>query len=500
MGDRMRLASECFPQWRARPLGETGPCDTCICLRLPGQPVIVRRKDTLVPRSPYIIALLALLAGLPPATNAQPAGRLIQFGSANRLEEHIQQRWWDRQQTLHTWGGLSLIGAQWRASGSATFEFVTKPITGRLHGSIRIGPLGTYGPDWDEAYDVLRTLSFARYNPPRTMPLHLRVGTIERMRLGVGHIVSYFSSSVAWDERTVGTEFIYAGRTFEVAGFVDNVLLDGVLGGRVAVRPLARSRRLPLRSAKIGFNYVTDRTARLRGNTQLTAYNVDLQFDLFASGNIFFAPYVSYAWIKGFGEGLSLGADLYGNQFLDTFTFRLRLGALYNGKRFIPAYFNTFYTVNNLHARVVRSGTDLSDIRPEDLAGVPLDGGRGGNALLTELHLTILPNFSNESSHRYHLGDQPLHEFHTRFFLRTSEHFVVAFGLDRMAEGGYFAFFNPFDDMAALVFSTDFRIAGSLHLYLRARYTYEHIGDESAGPRYLVQRRFEPYVGLHFPF
>lgn len=453
-----------------------------------------------MPRSPHILVLLVWLAGLSHAASAQPAGRLIPFGSANRLEEHIQEEWWRRQQTLHAWGGLSLIGAQWRASGSATFEFVTKSVTGRLHGSIRIGPLGAYAPDWNEPYDVLRTLSFARYNPSRAIPLHLRVGAIERMRLGVGHIVSYFSSSVAWDERTVGAEFIYAGRALEVAGFVDNVLLDGVLGGRMAVRPLARSRRLPFRSAKIGFNYVTDRATPQRGDAQLAAYNVDLQFDLFASGEIFFAPYVSYAWVADYGEGLSFGADLYGNQFLDTFTFRLRLGAFYNGKRFIPAYFNTFYAVNNLHARVVRSGTDLTNIRPQDLAGVTLDSGRGGNALLTELHLTILPNFSSEWSHRYHLGNQPLHEFHTRFFLRTSEHFVVSFGIDRMAEGGYFTFFKPFDDIAALVFSTDFRIAGALHLYLWARYTYERLGDETTGPRYLVQRRFEPYVGLHLPF
>lgn len=463
-------------------------------------PTGIRRKDTLVPRSPYIIALLALLAGLHHATSAQPAGRLIQFGSANRLEEHIQHEWWRRQQALHTWGGVSLIGAQWRASGSATFEFVTKSVTGRLHGSIRVGPLGTYTPDWNEPYDILRMLAFARYNPPRTMPLHLRIGTIERMRLGVGHIVRYFSSSVAWDDRSIGAEFVYAGHTLEVAGFTDNVLLDGVLGGRVAVRPLAHSRRLPFRSASIGFNYVTDRATPPRGDAQLAAYNVDLQFDLFSSGEIFFAPYVSYAWIVNYGEGLSFGADMYGNQFLDTFTFRLRLGALYNGKRFIPAYFNTFYTVNNLHARVVRSDTDLTNIRPEDLAGVPLDGGRGGSALLTEVHLTISPNFSNESSHRYHLGNQPLHEFHMRFFLRTSENFVVSFGLDRMAEGGYFAFFKPFDDLSALVFSTDFRVAGAFHLYLRARYTYERIGDESAGQLYLVQRRFEPYVGLHFSF
>ena len=245
--------------------------------------------------------LLVFLAGwmmLPgsevvPEAAAQSVSQMIPFGSADDPREQIQRQWWRRETFFYAMGGVSLIAAQWRGATSMSLDMVTRPVTARLHGTVRAGFLGEYEPDLDEPYDLLRLVSFARYNPPRNHPVHVRAGLIDRMRLGVGHVVNFFNSSVAWDERTVGGEFIRQGRALEMAGFTDNVLMDGVLGGRLALRPLAWSQARYLQSAQLGFNYVTDRSDRPPDAPRLEAFNVDLQLDLFSSGDVFFAPFAS---------------------------------------------------------------------------------------------------------------------------------------------------------------------------------------------------------------
>ena len=431
---------------------------------------------------------------------AQSVSQTIPFGSADDPREQIQRQWWRRENFFYAMGGVSLIAAQWRGATSMTLDLVTRPVTARLKGTVRAGFLGEYEPDLDEPYDLLRLVSFARYNPPRNRPVHVRAGLIDRMRLGVGHVVNFFNSSVAWDERTVGGEFIRQGRTLEMAGFTDNVLMDGVLGGRVAVRPLAWSRARYLQSAQLGLNYVTDRSDRPPETPRLEAFNVDLQLDLFSSGNVFFAPFASYAWYPDFGDGLAFGADLYSLRFLDLLSFRFRLGLFYNSKRFIPGYVGAFYTVNSPQARILKSGSDLTDIQPDDLAGVALGASRGANDLLTEFKMVIFDGFELWYYFRHHFGLQRLSEFHLRLFLRSSDQLRIEIGIDRNGLGGLFTIFNDLDDQSALVFGTDYRMAGPLYLYLRARYSFERIGDDDTAPRYLVQRRFEPFTGLRFRF
>ena len=395
-------------------------------------------------------------------------------------------------------GGLSLIGAQWRAASSATLDIVTRPITARLNGTVRLGPLGIYGKDTDEPYDLLRLLAFARYNTPRQKPVHFRIGLIDGMRLGIGHVVNFFSSSAAWDDRTVGSEFIWAGRVAEVAGFTDNVLLDGVMGSRLALRPFAASRPLYLRSAQLGFNYVTDRSKRTGLDPRLEAFNLDLQFDLFQSG-VTFAPFGSYAWYPDFGDGLAFGADLHSTDFLDLFSFRLRIGAFYNSAHFIPGYVGALYTVHNLRTRIVKSGADLGDLHSQDLAGIDLAASRGASDLLTEFKIVFIRGFSLWYYYRHHFGRQRLSEFHFRLFLQYSEGLRIEVGVDKNGAAGFLGVFDKFGDQSALVFGADYRLAGPLFLYVRAWYSFELIGGAEA-PRYLVQRRFEPFTGLRFRF
>lgn len=441
------------------------------------------------------VLLMSLALGLAgEAVQAQP----VAFGAADDPREQLQRVWWRRENSFYAMGGLSLIAAQWRGAGSLSLDLVTRSLSGKLSGTLRAGVLGEYEPDIDEPYDLLRLIEFIRYEPPQNVPLHLRIGTLDRIRLGTGHVVNFFSSAVAWDERTVGAEFMWGGRLLELAAFTDNLLADGVVGGRAAVRPLAFTDNRVTQTLQLGASYVTDLAERPPGAARFEAYNTDVFFALFQSGDVFFSPFASYAWYRDFGDGVALGADLHSREFLDLLNFRFRLALFYNDIKFVPGYIGSFYTVDNLHARILESDAGGD---PTVLAGQPLDKARGANDLMTELHLLVGRRFEFWYSFRRHYGQQRRSELHLRLFLRAPEQLRLELGIDRGGLTSFFSIFESMDDQSALVFGTDYRIFGPLWLFLRARYSYERIdaGDDF-NQRYLVQRRFEPLTGLRFSF
>ena len=441
------------------------------------------------------VLVLVLLIAAPPLA-AQP----IRFGAADDPREHLQRVWWKREQTLHLLGGLSLIGPQWRGAGHASADLVTRPATAHLGATFRAGYFGEYSPDLDEPYDALRAISFLRYNPPPEVPMHLRVGTLERLRLGTGHVVNFFSSSVAWDERTVGAEGFYRTAPVTVAAFTDNVTADGLVGGRLGVRPLYRAASTRWRTATLGLNYVTDLAERPPGTDRLEAFNVDASFVAFRSGQIDFVPFASVAWYRDYGSGISFGADLESENFIDLLSFRLRMALFYNGESFIPTYVNTFYTVHSPTARILDSGADARP-RADALAGIPLADAAGGNDLLTEFRLLMIERFELWYSFRRHYGSQRLSEYHLHFFLRIYDRMRLNVAIDRTGLAGFFSTFTALDDQSALDFGIDYRLLRNLWLSVDARYTFERVSDGPDGTeRYLVQRRFEPFTGLYFRF
>lgn len=440
------------------------------------------------------VALWLLLA---PPLLAQP----IRFGAADDPREHLQRVWWKREQNLEVLGGFSLIGPQWRGAGQVNADLVTRPFTTHLGATFRAGYFGEYSPDLDEPYDALRAVSFLRYNPPPAAPVHLRLGTIERMRLGTGHVVNFFSSSVAWDERTVGVEGTLKTDALTLAAFTDNVTADGVIGARIGLRPLYWAANPRWSTATLGFNYVTDLADRPDAIERLQAFNVDASFTAFRSGQIDFVPFASVAWYRDYGSGISFGADLQSDNFIDLLSFRLRMALFYNGDAFIPTYINTFYTVNNPTARTLDSEASDAPSADDRLVGIPLEDAGGGNDLLTEFRLLVIERFELWYSFRRHYGSQRLSEQHLHFFLRLYDRMRLNVTIDRHGLGGFFSTFNDMDDQSALNFGLDYRLLNALWLSVDARYSFERVADGPDGTeRYLVQRRFEPFTGIHVRF
>lgn len=447
---------------------------------------------------PSWAALLALVAcTFPLPGTAQP----LPFGSEDDPREQLQTVWWRHENTVEPHAGLSLISDQWRLASGAALNLVTRTATARLQGTLRGGIYGAYRPDLDEAYDLVRLVEFARYRPRPAAPLFARVGLIDRMRLGTGHVVNFYNSAAAWDERTVGAEVAYHTPLLDVLAFTGDVFLKTVSGGRAAVRPLVFSENPSAQTFELGFTYVTDLSPRLAATSGLTAYNLDLRFAALISGALRLNPFASFAWYPEYGSGLGFGVDFESLNFVDLARFRARVALYYNGREFIPGYVGSFYPVSSPGARVLDSERYLTGERAVRFEDVALADALGGNDLETELRLLLFDRFEFWYYFRRHYGSQRLSTYHLRLFLRAPNTLRLNVGLDRNGLGGFFSLFQDLDDQTALVFGLDYRVAGPFWLFLHARYTFEAVEvPEAPGRAFLIQRRFEPSGGMRLTF
>lgn len=447
------------------------------------------------------VGWLLFLAVFFPASRAAVAQPTIVFGSADDPREVLQHVWWRRENALQVMGGASLIGPQWRAATNVGLSFIGRSFTGRLSGTFRLGVLGEYGADVDEAYDLLRLVEFIRYRAPLNSTFHLRLGPLERIQLGAGHVVNLFNSDVAWDDRTVGIEAGGENRLGSIRVFTDNVLLDGMTGGRVGIRPLFGADDARTRSFEVGLTYATDLRTWRQDRERLAAYNVDVGFVAVRSGDLRFSPFATFAWYENHGNGLGLGADLESPQFLDLARFRFRLTLFYNGHQFIPGYVGAFYTVGNPYARIIDSVEYIENDRRISPVAPLLEHGIGGNDLVSEFRLLLFGRFEFWYHFRRHYGTLPLSEYHLRLFVHAADRFRIDLGVDRGGLTGFFSLFKNLNDQTALVFNADYNVSGNLWVFLRSRYTYENVWESEDGVGYyLVQRRFEPLTGFRWTF
>jgi hypothetical protein len=463
-----------------------------------------RRRDRFaVPLSmhrsiPLVLFLAVAWLVLPATARAQS----VAFGGSDDPREAIQDVWWRHDQQFDVMGGPSLIGRQWRLKGAMAYNLVSPLVLARFSAQVRAGVYGIYEPDVSGWYDAIRTIEFARYNAPPGSRLHARIGVINQMRLGQGHLVDFFNSGVAWDERTIGVEAMLTTPLADVQLFSDNVLFDGIVGGRVALRPFGFATDPRTRSLEAGISAISDIGTLSDDRTNLVGYNLDMTFYALGSDGLHLAPWASFAWYAEHGSGLGFGATIGSPNFIDIARFQLRAGLFYNGDRFIPGYIGSFYSVNNDRARIVRSRPFLEGDREIVPEGTTLSEAVGGNDLVTELRLMIYDRFEFWYHFKRHYGTSNLSEYHFRLFIHTPGQFRVDVGIDRGSLGGFWSMFRNIGDRASLIFGTEYGFTDLLWIHVNARYTYEMAAEnEKDGTQYfLVQRRFEPMGGLRLRF
>lgn len=423
------------------------------------------------------------------------------LGSLDDPREQFERLWWRQQNAVDIMGGLSLIGPQWRGASEFAFNLVTPRITGRLRGTVRGGIYGDYRADRDEIYDIVRLIEFIRINPTPRSPFYARIGPLQRLRLGTGHLVNFFRSDAAWDERSVGIEFLQQGLFLDLAGFSDDVRLNGLLGGRVTVKPFAHLRGAAVSSLRLGASYVRDQNEGVPNEERIEAYNADLSLTAIRAGELLFTPFTSYAKYIHYGSGVGVGAEIRHPNFIDLARFMFRIGVFFNSRAFIPGYLGSFYQVSNPDARIANSTDFLVDSLATNVEGIALQDAFGTYDVVTEFRLVVLDRFEFWYYFQRNFSLQGLDVFHLRLFLETRTRIRMDVGIDRGGLDGFFSLFNPLGDQTSLILNTNYRLSSPFMLFINARYTFERTRDANDGSRrYIVQRRFEPMLGVRLSF
>ena len=393
------------------------------------------------------------------------------FGSEHLLSEQQPRK---SYQLIHSQAGFSLMDTHWRGLSTISIYYANDLFSALLSGRMTYGRMGRYTPDWDELYDVFRVIQYLRIH---TDNLYVRIGPIQDVRLGIGHIVNHYRSSASWDTRMVGAEINWRHQWFTLQGFTSDLLLNDLIGSRVTVQ-------FPP-DMIFGINYANHLS------TETMAWSIDVDHELFQTGRIAFAPYVSYAWYTQYGDGLAFGADVRSSWIWDFLNFRFRIGAFYSSRHFIPGYIGTLFHVSNSHNRILRRGTD------DDFTGITLKEARGVNDLLTEFQLQIMDSFWLAYSWRRHFGGQPLSELYFRLSFRGRRHFQMDLGIDRMGVHTFTDVFRPFSEQSALQFSITIPIIKKAFLHTDVIHSFEPVGPM---PHYRVQKRFEPTLGIQIQY
>ncbi|MEM6647685.1 MAG: hypothetical protein AAF730_15680, partial [Bacteroidota bacterium] len=315
---------------------------------------------------------------------------------------------------------------------------------------------------------------------------------------GTGHLVDFFSTMTAWDARTIGVEGFYQTPTFNLAVFSDDVLLNGLVGGRLGLHPFRRQRGSRLRTLEVGVSAITDQ--RIDG-TAFTGYNVDASVDAFRTDPLAFTPFASVAWYQNQGHSVGLGAHVGTRPTGDFGAVRLTMAAYFNSDHFLPGYVGSFYSISNEGARVIDAERFDPDLSAERYADRPLSQLGSDLSIWTELRVLVYEQVEVLYAFRREYASSNMSTMHLRLFFETQGGTRLDLGLDRGGLGGVFSAFNDLGDLTALVLNAEAEVRFPFWVFVQSRYTFEQREDADDGTRrFLVQRRFEPMGGLRLTF
>jgi hypothetical protein len=450
-------------------------------------------------------ATLATLLVLAASGLAAPAaGQPLAFGSADDpLERGSAVRERDRAQA-HALAGPAYLPDTWRTAVRLAAEGRRGRWSLAVGGTVHPGAGGLYSPEADEAYDAARLLRYARLNPTATSPVYARLGPVQGVTLGSGALVRGYRTTAAWDERAVGFEGAVRGRALRAGAVVGDLRLNGVVGGEVGVRSglaVGPVRRIGLRVAGV---HDLGRPG-LAGDSALTGVEATVRGALDGAGPVGLAPFVTYARYLGrggtAGAGLDVGADNLG----DAVGARARIAVFASSAGFVPGHVGPFYGVNGGPARIVDDEAFFDAGRAAGLVGTPLDSLGAGVDVVLDLRAVVFGRAEVSQHVRRHVGPEAASAYGLRLAGRLPGGGRVAFALEREGFRGFFDLVSTLGDQNTLVLDVALPVGRRGLVFVRSRYGYRLLtADDGPAygpggpPRYLVERRFEPLVGLRF--
>ena len=438
---------------------------------------------------------LALSLALAAAAAAQPLG----FGSSDDvLELGSGVREGDRARVA-AYGGPAYLPDAWRGAARLELDALSGRLSVGLGGTVHSGDGGLYGPEDDELYDLARVVRYVRLNSTAGARSYLRVGPTERVTLGSGALVRGYRTTGAWDERRIGAETAVEGRGTRLAVFASDILsADGVVGAEATVQTGVDVG--PLRAVGLTVAAVHDLGQRgVTGDSSLTGVELKLR-GTSGDGPTALRPFLTHARYLGQGSTVGAGVDLGSANLADAIRARGRVALFASTADFVPGHVGPFYALSNQTARIVDDGAFFDPARPEPvLAGTPLDSLAAGLDLVLDLRLVAFGRFEASQHFRRHIGDERASAFAVRLAGRLPGDARVEFALERQDFRGVLDLIQDLGALNTLVLDVRLPVGRLGQVYVRSRYGYRRLTADdgfSGEERYLVERRFQPMVGL----
>jgi len=211
--------------------------------------------------------------------------------------------------------------------------------------------------------DYLSIIRYLRWGHKHD-PFYIRVGALDYATLGYGNIMYLYNNSPSYDTRTIGIVVDLDMDTWGVETNYSNFAEAGVLGLRGYVRPLKFTTlgKIPvIGGLTVGLSYVTDINQYAgyvdgyyvdstqtfvatddRGSIQIGS--ADIGLPIFQTSVTSLDLYYTYTKIMDFGSGSAVGA-LFNFDFTGV-NLRVKLERTWNGRRYIPAYFDALYEID----------------------------------------------------------------------------------------------------------------------------------------------------------
>jgi hypothetical protein len=366
--------------------------------------------------------------------------------------------------------------------------------------------------NFNEFSDYLSIIRYVRYGM-KNEPVYIKLGALDYHTIGHGTIMNRYNNSPSFDTRKIGLAADIDFGQFGFESIYGTFGEGGIFGLRAYVRPLQfnPSTDLPiLRNIELGATYAVDfnqYAGVLNGNYNtssgefditedngsLSIIGVDIGFPVIKSSLATLTLYADYNKIINFGSGTATGVkfDLEG---LGLVSLMAKLERRFNGEKYIPSYFNSFYELDRFR---YFAGTDTFSSKVQQLSVLtdPQNGWFG------ELGVRVLNLFDIIGSYQRLDKDSKSGILHLYSEIAPEDMpFVARAGYDKVRIEDEKDIFT-LDDRSYLYTELGYKPMPYLLISIVYHWTFTPVRDSGDNViSYETQKRIEPRISFIFPF
>ncbi|HVO75664.1 MAG TPA: hypothetical protein VMT35_16655 [Ignavibacteriaceae bacterium] len=368
--------------------------------------------------------------------------------------------------------------------------------------------------NFNEFSDYLSLIRYVRYGQ-KNDPVFVKLGALDYYTLGHGSIMYLYNNSPSFDARKIGLVLDVDFGNFGFESIYSRFAEAGVAGFRGYVRPLQFTELgiIPIiGSFEIGATFASDfhkyagiisalydpAAKTLNITDDKGAINIigfDLGFPIISNSMLDLTLYLDYAKILDFGNGAASGlmANLRG---LGIVTASAKLERRFNGKQYIPSYFNSLYEIERFETNASSQSLTSPVTKAQRLAFMPAENGYYG-----ELFVSVLGTFNIFG------GYQRLDKISNSGILHLNGEvapeelpFLLRAGYDKLYIKNEKDLFT-LDDRSYLFVETGYRPYPFMVIAINYNWTYTPVRDADKNIiDYKPQKRIEPRVYFMVPF